>query len=1174
MLSSNKTVSAAVKPDNAVTWESVNNYQYYQTSFTTNSSWGRTLKLTDMSTSIKTTTAGISSFDEDTALATASKITTDKRVYVVNYVVFKAKITVPAYTGYTVKFSEKMNINSIGGGSAHSWADLYVFGDTDKSSAITFGYFNSGNAATGYATPTGVTRINNHVKATSTGSGTSYNVAEACTKTYTNNDNKATDYYAYFGFYTGTSAGDSNAYRFYSTVKMTTAITVTAISAPKVNGGDTASANYNANGNTFTISNYDSNRMDKTVSYTPAGGTATDVTDSTIISADGSCKLTDVGTYTFTFNIKDNCGAVWNSTSNDQSPKTLTITINPITVTAPTISNKSLVYDKNGCNFTVTGYDSATTDAVKVTDEGISWNGTGFKATAKGDYVVKFVLKDKVNYVWSTGGSDDIEVNLEVTAKPVEVKWTSQKTEITDADPSFFVMLPSLNVTAEVKTLLSEVKYYLEENCTVSGTNITTTGEPVSQIEKDKSYYAVVEINTEVAKDNYTFSGNLYSAFNTLDERTVVIVTLEDDEDNCYDGNLKPATAKVVTADGEDISDQIDLLYTYYEEGSETPMLGAPTDAGKYKVVVSLKPADRENYTTSDSLEFEYIVYQAEPTVNPHYTGTLFVGGDLPELKAGATDTAGTYAWDNPDQKLGSGTRTYGYTFTPTDTKNYKTVQKTIDLSAAEAGIKSITAEFNFPEDLVIYDSMKPDDLRQYLTVTGTKEDGTIQENLTGYTFTQTKLTAGDNVTLTVNYGTVAPVNVTIPKVVKCELAEITAVFSPEETIYTSTDIDELKQWLTITGKNNDGSNYTGTISGTDCTLKFGEDDKLTAGTITIDVEYKGIKTTFNVTVEEVALESIKADWLKTVEVDEITGKTPEDELRKLIKVVGTNNDGSSYGEITEYTLKKTVKGTTLTVTITYEGLTTQLTKEVEEEPEITEKTPLPIPDFTNAPAYTGNDIDILSAIGWKHTNYVNISGDRTGKFADDYSITLTIKDKYLDAYEWAEGESNTITLPWKIEKAELKVKWNSRGKLDPDGGNYDGSIEGLFTYKYTDENGEEVTELEEGKTYKVTAELVDKNNFAMSDEMSFDISTPFEFTAKSAEVDDGGFMKVLKDNLGIIIGVALGLLLLLALLLFFLLRRRRADDYDDYYDDEYYDDEDDEDEDEDEEEDDYDYDE
>ena len=263
---------------------------------------------------------------------------------------------------------------------------------------------------------------------------------------------------------------------------------------------------------------------------------------------------------------------------------------------------------------------------------------------------------------------------------------------------------------------------------------------------------------------------------------------------------------------------------------------------------------------------------------------------------------------------------------------------------------------------------------------------------------------------------------------------------------------------------------------------------------------------------------------------------------------------------------------TTLTLYISYNGFNAVLTKEVEPEPEITEKTPLPVPDFSKAPAYTGSDIEILSAIGWKHTNYVNISGDKTGKFADDYSITLTIKDEYLDTHEWADNDAKSITLSWKIEKAELKVKWNSRGKLDPDGGSYDGSIEGLFKYTYTDEEGKEVTELEAGKTYTVKAELVDTDNFTLSEEMSFDITEPIKFTAKSAETDDSGFMKVLKDNLPIFIGVALGLLLLLALIIFFVIRRKRAGEYDDDYDDEYdYDDEDDEYDDEDEDDEDYD---
>ena len=90
---------------------------------------------------------------------------------------------------------------------------------------------------------------------------------------------------------------------------MTADITITKINAPTA---DMTSAIYDASGNTFTFTDYDTNRLDYTVSFKDTENTVTDITNSTNIDTDGKCKLKDAGTYTFTFKIKDNCGAVWN----------------------------------------------------------------------------------------------------------------------------------------------------------------------------------------------------------------------------------------------------------------------------------------------------------------------------------------------------------------------------------------------------------------------------------------------------------------------------------------------------------------------------------------------------------------------------------------------------------------------------------------------------------------------------------------------------------------------------------------------------------------------------------------------------------------------------------------------------------------------------------------------
>ena len=1283
LLSSN-SAGAAVKPDDA---DAGTNVRY---SVTNDSDGNPILKLYRNPTNSNTATSfpygilddvatvnaahpqltagvGDAAFDADTKTATVIKNsnqtetspTTGKFHQAAAYTAFKAEVTVPAMTEYKIDFSYHIQmIRYVNNGSSTNVVGInfLYFGNTaedpnakDHSDEMTFSY-SADPSPDQYA-------YGRYAKGSAVKSGTTYTITPSTsgmkaipTVTMTNATDKAKTYTAYFGFFGYSSAGSSYTVWFTSTATMSETITVTPINAP---AADKTSADYDANGTLFNFT-YDQDRAEvKSVIHEDADGTETDVTGNCAIDSDGNCTLYDVGVYTFTFKIKDDCGAVWNSSTNDQSDKTVKITINAqsvtvptiattvqtydpvngnpfhitdydgtkmdisgatpvnhvvnitaageytltfslkdktntvwssggtadktikikvnaLQVTAPTINDSTVTYDTRGSKFAVSNFDGNVMTPTAETD-GISWNGTLFTATDAGEYTVKFALNDKTNYVWSTGGTDDIGIKVKINPKEVQVNWTSQNTNISDEDPGLFILLPTLDVSAEVKALLTDVKYYLASDCTVSGTTVTPVGSPVTKIEEGNEYYAIVQVNTDVAKSNYSFKGSLFQNFDTNDGRTVVVVTLVSNEVT-YNGQIQGAQANVVKADGTPVTDiTISLQYTYKDsEGND--LLGAPTDAGEYKVVVSLGNASGQ-YKASDSLEFTYTIKPAKPVTNPTgtYSGVLYAGGTLRDkvtITPGAGDTAGTYVWDDPDQEIVTGERSYGYTFTPSSS-NYETVQGMITLNAAEAGIKSISAQFNFPEtnedgsEFIIYDSWKPDDLRKWLTVTGTKDDGSTQENLPGCVIVETILTKGENVRLTISYGEVT-CTVTVPKVEECKLAEIDAHCTPLKTVYTSTNINTLRQWLMVTGKNNDGTAYSGVINGSDCTLSFGEDNKLTAGTITVTATYQGISTTFTVNVEEVKLAGISASWRadKLLEIDEITAKTTEEELKELITVTGKNNDESDYGEITEYTLEIALDDTELTLYISFNGFNAELATHVKEEEAPSLKTKLPVPDFNKSPAYTGSDIDILSVTGWKYAQYVDISGDKTGKFADDYSITLTIKDEYLDSFEWADAAGTSITLNWKIGKAELKVKWNSRGTLDPDGGNYDGSIDGLFKYTYTDEDGNEVTELEDGKAYKVTAELVDENNFVMSDEMSFDITAPHDFTAKSAETDDGGFMKVLKDNLPIFIGVALGLLLLLALILFLVLRRRRADDYDDdYYDDEYdYDDEDDED--------------
>ncbi len=413
-----ETASAAtVNPEDAVVWESIANYQYYQYPCNDNSNYGKVLQVSNMSTSVNGE-YGVSTFDADNATAYGSKIIKQNlTTCVAAYIHFKATVTIPAYTEYTVDFSETMYLNAITPSSAGSWlawADFYAYGETDTSSDVSFGYVTTKAGATkGYVTPEGVNRVHNSATSTTAGSNKTYPAKSVYSDTYTNETNLPQEKTVYFGFYVTTLPSSAYHYTVNGNAKMTADITITKINAPTA---DKTSAIYDASGNTFTFTDYDTNRLDYTVSFKDTENTVTDITNSTNIDTDGKCKLKDAGTYTFTFKIKDNCGAVWNSATNDRTDKTVTITINRKMLTAPsgtveteyngenqslgTLSSPPSWYEATAFEDTsIIAMDDEFIDAsenevtVTLVDDGYCWSDYASNSTNKRTF--KFNIKKK-----------------------------------------------------------------------------------------------------------------------------------------------------------------------------------------------------------------------------------------------------------------------------------------------------------------------------------------------------------------------------------------------------------------------------------------------------------------------------------------------------------------------------------------------------------------------------------------------------------------------------------------------------------------------------------------------------------------------------------------------------------------------------------------------------------
>ena len=250
----------------------------------------------------------------------------------------------------------------------------------------------------------------------------------------------------------------------------------------------------------------------------------------------------------------------------------------------------------------------------------------------------------------------------------------------------------------------------------------------------------------------------------------------------------------------------IDALHTILSDGGTT-----------YSITKTLSNCTLSNSATSAA---ENAAYSGTLTANTGYTlGTVTV-------TMGGTDITST--------AYNSGT---GAIFIASVTGNI-----TITASATARTVSSIDATFTQGGN-TIYDTTPLNDLKQYLVVTATYSDATTDTiSSNNYSLSGT-LTVGTS-TITVSYGGKTDTFTVTVTATPATLSSISASFNPgTATIYESTSLDSLKQYLTVTATYSDSS--TETIASTDYTLS----GTLSVGTSTVTVTYSGKTTTFNVTV-------------------------------------------------------------------------------------------------------------------------------------------------------------------------------------------------------------------------------------------------------------------------------------------------------------------------------------
>ena len=338
------------------------------------------------------------------------------------YVAFNVSITVPALTEYKIDFSYVMtidrNASAPSKANATTGGELLYFGSTadtppatDLSSTMTFVVNSASSSKYSYVAK----NTNGGVSTVSYKSGT--DGAKPISVTMTNDTVQSKSFTAYFGFVSYSQSGDVNhgSVAYTNTLQMSESISEQLI-APTV---DKTEADYNKDGNIFNFT-YDSTRIDYKVNYKDVANRTSDVTGSCTINSDGNCKLTAAGVYTFTFSIKENCGAAWDSDTNDRTDKKLTVTIKHKTIAAP---GGTVETEYNGENQSLSALDTppswydadvfGNTDIIAIDCE----------FTDASDNEVTVTIRDG-GYFWSdyaSNATNERTFNFNITKKKLEV---------------------------------------------------------------------------------------------------------------------------------------------------------------------------------------------------------------------------------------------------------------------------------------------------------------------------------------------------------------------------------------------------------------------------------------------------------------------------------------------------------------------------------------------------------------------------------------------------------------------------------------------------------------------------------------------------------------------------------------------------------------------------------
>ena len=492
------------------------------------------------------------------------------------------------------------------------------------------------------------------------------------------------------------------------------------------------------------------------------------------------------------------------------------------------------------------------------------------------------------------------------------------------------------------------------------------------------------------------------------------------------------------------------VTITYYQSDGTTQIAGKPTDTGVY--IAKLSTEETSNFA-ADVKAITITIKIAKPTVNPVVPEKVYYheGDAMPEIKLSDGDTSGSIKWA-AGSTVQLGPHTYTWEYTPSDTKNYESVSGEIELNFLPVALGAVKVESFTQGDTVIYAGSDINALKSMLKVALYNNDGTKNKDLTDGEYTLTgELVAGES-EITVSssgFSATFTVNVTAES-----MTGINAVFTQGSVkVFATTDIDSLKEYLKVTAVYNSGR--TEDIASGDYTLS----GTLSVGTSVVTVAYSGKETTFNVTVSEIAVESITAAF--TQGTNEVFTSTDISKLKEWLVVTATYNDGSEKS-VTDYELAGNLIAGSSYIVVKFGGKETTFTVNVTEVKAVSMDV-----TYTNGTVFVGASLDTLKgSITVKITyNDGNIEEDFKGYTLEGDLSTAgekTVKVKYGEL-----EKSITVTVS-DITVTGIDITFSQNGTVIFEGSNID-ILRDMLTVKVTYSNGDVE---EDYKGYTLTGDL------------------------------------------------------------------------------------------------------